>query len=105
MAKLGEHAVVLGASMGGLLAARVLADFYDDGHRGRAGRAARRSRRTGGGFRRAATCTPCWDVVPRSWLSCFPGSSTNSSRPEPLSWTTPTCPKAFISFAGHQADA
>ena len=28
MAKLGEHAVVLGASMGGLLAARVLADFY-----------------------------------------------------------------------------
>lgn len=29
MAKLGEHAVVLGASMGGLCAARVLADFYD----------------------------------------------------------------------------
>ncbi len=28
MAKLGEHAVVLGASMGGLLAARVLADFF-----------------------------------------------------------------------------
>jgi 2-polyprenyl-6-methoxyphenol hydroxylase-like FAD-dependent oxidoreductase len=28
MVKLGEHAVVLGASMGGLLAARVLADFY-----------------------------------------------------------------------------
>src|ERR1700730_4145897 len=28
MAKLGEHAVVLGASMGGLLAARLLADFY-----------------------------------------------------------------------------
>src|SRR5271156_3489716 len=26
--KIGEHAVVLGASMGGLLAARVLADFY-----------------------------------------------------------------------------
>jgi 2-polyprenyl-6-methoxyphenol hydroxylase-like FAD-dependent oxidoreductase len=25
----GEHAVVLGASMGGLLAGRVLADFYD----------------------------------------------------------------------------
>jgi len=29
MAKLGEHAVVLGASMGGLVAARVLADFYE----------------------------------------------------------------------------
>jgi 2-polyprenyl-6-methoxyphenol hydroxylase-like FAD-dependent oxidoreductase len=29
MAKLGQHAVVLGASMGGLVAARVLADFYD----------------------------------------------------------------------------
>jgi 2-polyprenyl-6-methoxyphenol hydroxylase-like FAD-dependent oxidoreductase len=28
MAKMGEHAVVLGASMGGLLAARVLSDFY-----------------------------------------------------------------------------
>src|SRR5277367_854936 len=28
MTKLGQHAVVLGASMGGLLAARVLADFY-----------------------------------------------------------------------------
>ena len=28
MAKIGEHAVVLGASMGGLLAARVLSDFY-----------------------------------------------------------------------------
>ena len=29
MDKRGHHAVVLGASMGGLLAARVLADFYD----------------------------------------------------------------------------
>jgi 2-polyprenyl-6-methoxyphenol hydroxylase-like FAD-dependent oxidoreductase len=29
MAKLGQHAVVLGASMGGMLAARVLADFYE----------------------------------------------------------------------------
>lgn len=29
MAKIGEHAVVLGASMSGLLTARVLADFYD----------------------------------------------------------------------------
>jgi 2-polyprenyl-6-methoxyphenol hydroxylase-like FAD-dependent oxidoreductase len=29
MAKRGDHAVVLGASMAGLLAARVLADFYD----------------------------------------------------------------------------
>jgi phytoene dehydrogenase-like protein len=28
MAKLGERAVVLGASMSGLLAARVLADFF-----------------------------------------------------------------------------
>src|ERR1700694_5040923 len=28
MPKIGEHAVVLGASMGGLLAARVLADFF-----------------------------------------------------------------------------
>ncbi|MGO9251823.1 MAG: FAD-dependent oxidoreductase [Mycobacterium sp.] len=29
MAKRGDHAVVLGASMGGLLAARVLSDFYE----------------------------------------------------------------------------
>lgn len=29
MSKIGERAVVLGASMAGLLAARVLADFYD----------------------------------------------------------------------------
>jgi 2-polyprenyl-6-methoxyphenol hydroxylase-like FAD-dependent oxidoreductase len=29
MVKLGGHAVVLGAGIGGLLAARVLADFYD----------------------------------------------------------------------------
>lgn len=29
MERRGEHAVVLGASMGGLLAARVLSDFYD----------------------------------------------------------------------------
>ena len=29
MGRIGEHAVVLGASMGGLLAARVLSDFYD----------------------------------------------------------------------------
>jgi 2-polyprenyl-6-methoxyphenol hydroxylase-like FAD-dependent oxidoreductase len=30
MTKLGEHAVVLGASMGGLVAARVLSDFYEN---------------------------------------------------------------------------
>ncbi len=29
MAQIGQHAVVIGASMGGLLAARVLADYYD----------------------------------------------------------------------------
>lgn len=28
MKRIGEHAVVIGASMGGLLAARALADFY-----------------------------------------------------------------------------
>ena len=29
MAKIGNHAVVLGASMAGLLAARALADFFE----------------------------------------------------------------------------
>ena len=28
MKRLGEHAIVIGASMGGLLAARALSDFY-----------------------------------------------------------------------------
>jgi 2-polyprenyl-6-methoxyphenol hydroxylase-like FAD-dependent oxidoreductase len=28
MGKIGEHAVVIGASMGGLLAARALSDFF-----------------------------------------------------------------------------
>ena len=36
-----QHAIALGASMGGLLAARVLADFYQSGHRGRTRCAAR----------------------------------------------------------------
>src|SRR5262245_35285986 len=30
MAHLGRHAIVIGASMGGLLAARALADHYDE---------------------------------------------------------------------------
>src|SRR5215471_21555212 len=30
MAHLGRHAIVIGASMGGLLAARALADYYDE---------------------------------------------------------------------------
>ena len=44
MAKLGEHAIVLGASMGGLLAARVLADFYETVSRSSSGMVTRRSR-------------------------------------------------------------
>src|SRR3954447_22992757 len=30
MKRIGGHAVVIGASIGGLLAARILSDFYDD---------------------------------------------------------------------------
>jgi pyruvate/2-oxoglutarate dehydrogenase complex dihydrolipoamide dehydrogenase (E3) component len=30
MAHLGRHAIVIGASMGGLLAGRALADYYDE---------------------------------------------------------------------------
>jgi 2-polyprenyl-6-methoxyphenol hydroxylase-like FAD-dependent oxidoreductase len=30
LAHLGKHAIVIGASMGGLLAARALADYYDE---------------------------------------------------------------------------
>ena len=95
MAKIGEHAVVLGASMGGLLAARVLADFYETVT------VVERDcyptvRSIGGGFHRAAMSMPCWGEGPRSWLSCFPGSLTNSSRPEPPSSTTPICPRCRV---------
>jgi phytoene dehydrogenase-like protein len=30
LAHLGKHAIVIGASIGGLLAARALADYYDE---------------------------------------------------------------------------
>lgn len=72
MPKIGEHAVVLGASMGGLLAARVPPEFYD------AVTVEERDvlpdnpvhRR---GFRRAGTFMSCWDMAPKSWASCSPG--------------------------------
>lgn len=73
MAKIGQHAVVLGASMGGLLAARVLADFY------RTVTVVERDvlptesaqRR---GVPRAVTFMHCGRVVLRSWMNCSPAS-------------------------------
>jgi hypothetical protein len=85
--RIGEHAVVLGASIGGLLAARVLADFYE-----RVTVVDRdllpKPQLIGGGFRRAATSTIYLGVVRRSWANFSPESSTSSSQPERPSMTT-----------------
>jgi 2-polyprenyl-6-methoxyphenol hydroxylase-like FAD-dependent oxidoreductase len=62
MTKLGENAIVLGASMGGLLAARVLADFYDTVTV--VERDVARTPPAGRGFHRVATPICCWVVAP-----------------------------------------
>ena len=75
-----DHAVVLGGSIAGLLAARVLADAYDAGH-GAGPRRARSGRRSRGGARRkAGTSTRCSPAASRRWTSCSPGSPTSSRR-------------------------
>jgi len=82
MAKFGAHAVVLGASMGGLLAARVLADFYDAVtvvERDVLPETAANRR----GVPQGRHVHLCWVVAPRSWISFSRGSSTNSSQLEP----------------------
>jgi UDP-N-acetylmuramoylalanine-D-glutamate ligase len=70
--QIGDRAVVLGASMAGLLAARVLADAYGQvtvidrdqlPHTGT-------NRR---GVPTAATCMPCWHAASKHWRSCSPG--------------------------------
>lgn len=90
MPKVGEHAVVCGASMAGLLAARVLTDHYDrvtvverDVLTDEA--VARK------GFRRAVNRTPCSPGVRRSSMSCSRDTSTNSSRRVRTGGTTEIC--------------
>ena len=75
-----DHAIVLGGSIAGLLAARVLADAYDqvtvvDRDDPRCGRAGR-----DGARRKAGTSTGCSPAASRYWTSCSPGSPPSSRR-------------------------
>lgn len=72
MSRLGERAIVLGASIGGLLAARVLADFFGtvtvvERDELPADAANRR------GYRKAGTFMLFCRAVLASWMSCSPG--------------------------------
>ena len=69
--QIGDHAVVLGASMAGLAAARVLADAYErvtvlERDPLPAGAATARA------SPRAATPTPSWPGAGSRWRSCSP---------------------------------
>lgn len=76
----GGHAVVLGASMAGLLTARVLTDSYD--------RVTVVEREilpptwpTAGGCRKAFTCTRCTPGAGNCSTSCAPASPSHWCRP------------------------
>ena len=85
--EIGDRAVVLGASMAGLLAARVLADAYaqvtlvdrDE---------LPETPRTVAASPRAATSMPSRHADNRSWRSCSPGSPMSWS---PLGHLSATC--------------
>ncbi len=74
---IGRQALVLGAGMGGLTAARALADHFErvlvlerdtlPEHR-----------KTVRAFRRAGTCMSCWPAVSRHCASCSPASTVTS---------------------------
>jgi 2-polyprenyl-6-methoxyphenol hydroxylase-like FAD-dependent oxidoreductase len=69
--QIGDHAVVLGASMAGLAAARVLADAYErvtvlDATRSLPAPPTARA------SPRAATPTPSWPGAGSRWRSCSP---------------------------------
>ena len=85
MHKIGDHAVVLGASMSGLLAARVLADAYQRvtviDRDPLPERAADRKECRGAGTR-----TRCWRAARRSWMSCSRDCWPTWRRPGCRSW-------------------
>jgi hypothetical protein len=92
LSKLGERAVVCGAGMGGLLAARVLADFYQTVT------VVERDKlptlpTTDAGFRRGGNFTLCGVAVPKSWKRYFPVYVANSLRPARRCATTATSPR------------
>ncbi len=71
--QIGEQAIVLGASMAGLVAARVLADAYGQVtviDRDQLPEASIHRRAS----LRAATLMRCWPAGSRPWKSCSPGS-------------------------------
>jgi flavin-dependent dehydrogenase len=76
--QIGDRAVVLGASLAGLLAARVLADSYGqvtvlDRDELPQASTHRRASPTG------VTSTRCWRAGSKPWRSCSPGSPRNWS--------------------------
>ncbi len=98
MPVLGDHAVVLGASMGGLLAARVLADFY------RTVTVIERDELpddpvTRKGVPQGRHRTLFWRVARTSWTSSFPGCSTSWLPPARRFWTTAICPGCICPIA------
>ena len=91
MAKTGEHAVVLGASIAGMLAARVLADHFDTvtvverdvlGDAPETRRGVPQGRHLHGLLLRGAQALD----------ELFPGSSTSSSQTAPRASTAAICP-------------
>ena len=78
MAEIGNRAVVLGGSMAGLLAARVLSEFY------RSVTLVDRDVLPAVGSidaecPRVDTCTPCWRVARSFSTNCFPACGPNWS--------------------------
>jgi hypothetical protein len=103
MSKLGDRAIVCGAAMGGLLAARVLSEFYETVTNEIS---CRTTLARGGGFGRDGILT-CFGVAAcKSWLGYFPVYSTNSSpsaRRSAMTATSPGCPSGWAgtSTTGH----
>jgi glycine/D-amino acid oxidase-like deaminating enzyme len=80
MHRTGAHAVVIGATLAGLLAARALADAYEQVtvlDRDVPADGLRASRRCP----RAGTRTRCCRAAGRAWTSRCPASATSCSRP------------------------
>jgi 2-polyprenyl-6-methoxyphenol hydroxylase-like FAD-dependent oxidoreductase len=71
VSKLGERAVVCGAGIGGVLAARVLADFYQTVTVVEGTRCPMPSTNDGG-CRRGGTSTCCGVAARRCWHGYFP---------------------------------
>ena len=92
VSKLGKRAVVCGAGMGGLLAARVLSDFYD------AVTVVERDTLTDAidqrrGVPQGRHFHVLWSRGAQELTVCFPASTTNSSPRARRYATTAICPE------------